>query len=1328
MWVEIIIGNTVFANDGSVKWVGNGGKGLLHACVADINLDGFSEVIAGNTVYRHTGEILWENTSVGDGYTAIGNFDSDPEAEIVVTHNTLTVLEHDGSIKWAVNNVGSGAPIIADFDGDTKPEIGVAGSSFYTVCETNGVIKWRHPIHDQSSGITGSSVFDFENDGKAEVVFADEDSFMILSGTDGTTLYAIAHDSHTGMEMPIIADVDNDGSAEIVVVENGRIDGIRVIGDRDNTWAPARPIWNQYSYHITNVNDDGSIPQFEEASWLKYNSYRQNKTNFEPTCYDIAVAQINVDGSRCPDSSVVIVKLHNAGDQPIFNLPVTLYIYKQTDTAKLVTKVDNYIESGKNVEIKFTVGIPENSEITLRAVADDYGDGIWRIREKDKANNSLQISVNLCNRPPIITSQVPGSAGEGILYNYQIFATDPDNDSIIYRLLRAPAGMEIDTLSGMISWIPGPAQQGIHNVKVIICDKHGGYDNQEYNINVGNYINSIPLIISKADRYVELGKSYYYQITATDKDGDPLNYSIVNGPMHMDVSTCGLITWHPTSVQTGENHVEIEVFDEKGGIVRQQFAVNVYDGQNVFPEIVSVPEKLVSEGIVYTYTVMAHDSDNDVLHYSLIQHPAGMIIDSISGNVSWVPTVTHAGVYRIHCLVTDGKGGYAEQIYQLTVINAENNLPSFESTPLTTATTGVLYKYQLVVADPDSDQITISLQTAPAGMTINPQTLLISWMPLVSQAGDNQIVISIDDGYGQSVLQTYTVNVAEGTNTPPQFHSVPNWLAAVVGEQYLYQLQVYDQNGDPIQVAFVNRPANMNIDPQSLLIAWVPKRVQCGENFVKIKLDDGNGGITEQEFTLIVSGELNHLPEILSQPDTNVYQNKDYSYTPNFMDKDGDSLHYALVTAPSGMYTNDIGAIVWVPDNSHVGSHLAVMVVTDGYDTVSQTFTVHVFNVNDTPVIVSQPFEYVFAGLNYSYPVVAVDPDGDSIFYTLIEAPAGMTITDKGLITWPDNVNRHNSHVAVQVSDSAGAKVNQEWDMVVLPDTVPPVITIQTSATTAYPGDSVAITVLASDNLEVAALEFMIDSTFVQLNQNGCYILHTSIEDTIALIANATDINGNSITAHATIIVDADADTDPPEVTISYSPQAPSVGDLVTFTVNAIDKSLDREMVWLTIDGKNIPLDEQCRADWFAVRRGSFEVIATAYDSSSRYGADSIDLIVNSTLTDSTPPVATVLTPEHDTAITGIIELFGSATDDNFAYYTLSYRDINNEQFTEYTRNTQSCTNAKLGVFDGTGVDNGIYIVRLTAYDIAGNTNTEEIVLHVEGQKKIGQFKCDFFI
>jgi hypothetical protein len=51
---------------------------------------------------------------------------------------------------------------------------------------------------------------------------------------------------------------------------------VLVFRDPLNRWMPSRPLWNQHSYHITNVNDDLTIPMVEAPNWRTYNNYRQN--------------------------------------------------------------------------------------------------------------------------------------------------------------------------------------------------------------------------------------------------------------------------------------------------------------------------------------------------------------------------------------------------------------------------------------------------------------------------------------------------------------------------------------------------------------------------------------------------------------------------------------------------------------------------------------------------------------------------------------------------------------------------------------------------------------------------------------------------------------------------------------------------------------------------------------------------------------------------------------------------------------------------------------------------------------------------------------------
>jgi len=308
---EVIIGNYVLngINGTDVAgWPAGPGTGNYVSAVANLDMVGSLEVVAGCTAYHADGSIYWNNCGVyPDGYVAVADLDGDSFPEIVLTDvlaNTIRVFEHNGNFKWqrviSASAVGGGPPTIADFDSDGQPEIGLATANVYTVIENDGSINlWSRAVNDTSSAQTGSSVFDFNNDGEAEVLYADQEFFYIYQGSNGLDLpgfFPIANGNGTLIEYPVVADIDNDNEAEVVVPANnygifdygwagfGVETGIRVFENANPgcIWSNARPIWNQHTYHVTNILDNGTWPSPEQNNWQVpgLNNYRQNVPTF----------------------------------------------------------------------------------------------------------------------------------------------------------------------------------------------------------------------------------------------------------------------------------------------------------------------------------------------------------------------------------------------------------------------------------------------------------------------------------------------------------------------------------------------------------------------------------------------------------------------------------------------------------------------------------------------------------------------------------------------------------------------------------------------------------------------------------------------------------------------------------------------------------------------------------------------------------------------------------------------------------------------------------------------------------------------------------------
>ena len=347
---EIIVGGTVFDAKGRLR----GGAGLetiggnpifgANALVADVDGDGAAELVSGAFAYGTDGSVKWQNGQA-EGYAAIADFDGDGGPELVVIAGGAARV-HDartGTLLATIDMPGNGAggpPTIADFDADGALDFASAVGDSYTIFTFQKKptpvisVKWSVLTLDASSSRTGSSVFDFEGDGSAEVLYNDECYLRVYNGKTGDVLFQTPSSSGTAAQYPIAVDVNGDGHTELVVVSDDKYQiagitpgcpsytgteklrhGVFVYGDTDNQWVRTRKIWNQHSYHVTNVNADGTVPVNETPSWSATgeNNYRvstQGKGVFNAP--DLAV-DLEISTVSCPASLTLKARVKNLG-------------------------------------------------------------------------------------------------------------------------------------------------------------------------------------------------------------------------------------------------------------------------------------------------------------------------------------------------------------------------------------------------------------------------------------------------------------------------------------------------------------------------------------------------------------------------------------------------------------------------------------------------------------------------------------------------------------------------------------------------------------------------------------------------------------------------------------------------------------------------------------------------------------------------------------------------------------------------------------------------------------------------------------------------------
>ncbi len=106
------------------------------------------------------------------------------------------------------------------------------------------------------------------------------------------------------------------------------------------------------------------------------------------------------------------------------------------------------------------------------------------------------------------------------------------------------------------------------------------------------------------------------------------------------------------------------------------------------------------------------------------------------------------------------------------------------------------------------------------------------------------------------------------------------------------------------------------------------------------------------------------------------------------------------------------------------GDKVSVKITPDDGEQEGQAITLYSIVANSPPKV-SPDIKTQFDRLVYTSKIIAEDPEGDPLTYTLVRAPEGMTIDSKsGVITWKLTLKDKGEHeVIVSVNDGHGGEV-----------------------------------------------------------------------------------------------------------------------------------------------------------------------------------------------------------------------------------------------------------------------------------------------------------------
>lgn len=202
--------------------------------------------------------------------------------------------------------------------------------------------------------------------------------------------------------------------------------------------------------------------------------------------------------------------------------------------------------------------------------------------------------------------------------------------------------------------------------------------------------NGAPLISGTPASSVATGLSYSFTPSASDPDGNPLTFAIVNQPAWASFSTStGRLTGTPASSAVGE-YVEIRISVSDGLLSASlaPFAITVTQG-NRAPTISGSPPTAAREGQAYAFTPSAADADGDPLSFSITNRPAWANFNAANGALSGTPGIGTVGSYsNIAIRVSDGVATTALPTFSITVQQTAMGSATLSWQPPTTRTDG----------------------------------------------------------------------------------------------------------------------------------------------------------------------------------------------------------------------------------------------------------------------------------------------------------------------------------------------------------------------------------------------------------------------------------------------------------------------------------------------------------------------------------------------------------------------------------------------------------------------------------------------------------------
>jgi Putative Ig domain/GDSL-like Lipase/Acylhydrolase len=439
---------------------------------------------------------------------------------------------------------------------------------------------------------------------------------------------------------------------------------------------------------------------------------------------------------------------------------------------------------------------------------------------------------------------------------------------------------------------------------------------------------------------------------------------------------------------------------------------SLLQGCNHPPVITTNPSSQSNtENDLVSLDIDATDADSDQLTYSARNLPPGLNINPTSGLISGtISYEAYTGTpYNVMVKVTDdGQLKRSDAVsFTWTVANL-NRPPALTQPSNQTSAENSSPSLQLSASDPDGDTLSYGASGLPDGLSVNPNTGLISGIVSYAAASNSPYTVTVtatDNGSPvKQASKTFTWEITN-VNRPPQITS-PGNQSDVEGEQISLPVTASDPDGDTLIFSATGLPIELSIHPVTGIISGFIGCQAAGSYPVIVKAADNlNPSLSAEAAFIWNVGVANCSPKVLSPGDQNSSEGTQTSLQISASDPDGpETLTFSASGLPLDLTINpasgEITGLLSYEASFTSPYDITVTATDPGGKSGSAHFQWFVQNTNRPPVLQPIPDQMSNEEDTVTLKVKASDPDQDGLQFSLHDQPPGLSIdTAQGLIS-----------------------------------------------------------------------------------------------------------------------------------------------------------------------------------------------------------------------------------------------------------------------------------------------------------------------------------------